>query len=246
MTTYLTVLTLVGLASWFIWERISPAFQRTGGSDRLARNVLLGIAGTLTTFVVVTPVSLAASGIGLDWREGWPFWLRLTTDLLALEFYIYWWHRANHEIPFLWRFHRVHHYDSFLDVTSALRFHPGEMILSAFARGLYVFLLGISIPAILIFDALVIISAGFHHSNVALPDRIDRSLRPLIVTPGHHRIHHIPKRQYTDSNYGTLVTVFDRFFGSWRDAPREGRYGVEGGHDRNFLSLVVDPVRDSS
>lgn len=241
MTGILTGITVVLLAAWFLWERISPAFSRTGDRARILRNVMLGVVGFGTTFLVVTPVSLGAAEFGPAWRGAWPLWLRLGTDILLLEFYIYWWHRANHEVPLLWRFHRVHHYDEFLDVTSALRFHPGEVILSALVRGAYVLALDISIPAILVFDALVIIAAGFHHSNVVLSEKTDDTIRRLIVSPHHHRIHHIPERRYTDSNYGTIFTFWDRFFGSYREADTRGSYGVEGAHDAPFPELMKDP-----
>lgn len=243
MTIILSVMALTALAGWLLWERARPAFSWPGTRTRIIRNVLLGAAGFGTTFLVVTPVSIAAAELGPAWREGWGFWSRLGTDLLLLEFFIYWWHRANHEIPLLWRFHRVHHYDEFLDVTSSLRFHPGELLLSAVVRGSFIFALDISVPAILLFDAMVVIAAGFHHSNVDLPEWADRRFRLLIVTPLHHRIHHIPEQKYTDSNYGTLTTLFDRLFGSYRNPRIDGRYGVEGARDESFPELMLDPFR---
>lgn len=243
MTATLTAVTAAALLTWLVWERRAPAFRNDQGRTRIFRNVFLGMAGFAMTLVLVTPVSLAAAEFGPGWRSEWPFWVRLASDLLLLEFFIYWWHRANHEVPFLWRFHRVHHYDHFLDVTSALRFHPGELFFSAAARGAYVLAFDISAPAILVFDSLVVISAGFHHSNVSLRERTDHRLRRLVVTPIHHRIHHIPKQHYTDSNYGTLLTVFDRLFGSFRQAETEGRYGVEEARDKPFRELMTDPFR---
>nr|WP_305888885.1 sterol desaturase family protein [Parvularcula maris] len=192
---------------------------------------------------IVTPVSLAAAEFGPAWREETPFWLRFLPDLIALEFFIYWWHRANHELPVLWRFHRVHHYDEFLDVTSALRFHPGEVALSAAVRGFFVLALDISVEAILLFDALVIISAGFHHANLQLPKAVDETMRRAVVTPRHHRVHHVPRREATDSNYGTLTTLFDRLFGSFRREETEGQYGVEGQSDKGLGALAADPFR---
>ena len=250
MTLILTGLTVLALVTWWVWERQRPAFPWGADQARIGRNFLLGLVGLGTTFLVVTPVSLGAAEIGPGWRQAWPLWLRLCTDLLLLEFFIYWWHRANHEVPFLWRFHRVHHYDEFLDVTSALRFHPGEVILSACLRGSYVLATDISVPSILLFDSLVIIAAGFHHSNVRLPQALDARLRRVVVSPHHHRIHHIPERQYTDSNYGTLFSFWDRLFGSFREAPATwasgGTYGVEGAEDQPFSALMIDPLRSPS
>jgi sterol desaturase/sphingolipid hydroxylase (fatty acid hydroxylase superfamily) len=238
----LTLLTGAGLAVWLLWERLSPAHRRPEQA-RILKNISLGMLGVLTTMAVVTPVSLAAAEWGPGWREAMPFWARLLPDLLALEFFIYWWHRANHEMPLLWRFHRVHHYDEFLDVTSALRFHPGEIISSALVRGAYVLALDISIEAVLVFDALVVVAAGFHHANLKLPRSAEDALRALLVTPRHHRVHHIPRRYATDSNYGTLTTLFDRLFGSFRHEEVHGAYGVEGERDRSFRALTTDPFR---
>ncbi len=241
MSLAVTAVTALCLGLFLVWERRRPAFSPQGGMRRILRNVGLGVGGLGTSFLVVTPISLLAAEYGLGWRSGWPMPLRLLTDLLILEVFIYWWHRALHEVPFLWRFHRVHHYDEFLDVTSSFRFHPGELVMSALVRGSLVFLLDVSVPAILLFDGLVLIAAGFHHSNAELPRSAERWLRPFIVTPGHHRIHHIPERRFTDSNYGTLLTVWDRLFGSWQERERRGRYGVEGASDRNLGRLAVDP-----
>lgn len=244
MTAILTAVTISVLTLWLVAERFRPAFQRSGGVRRIFRNIGLGVAGTLTTFLVVTPVSLAAAQVGPGWRGDWPLALRLGADLVVLELFIYWWHRALHEVSALWRFHRVHHYDTFLDVTSALRFHPGEMVISAFLRGTLIVLFDVSVLAILLFDAFVIIAAGFHHSNISLPRRIDDRLRRVIVSPRHHRIHHIPEQQYTDSNYGTLLTVWDRLFRSYQDPETVGSYGVAGHRDKPLPRLMTDPFRN--
>ncbi|MEO1656958.1 MAG: sterol desaturase family protein [Pseudomonadota bacterium] len=243
MTMVLTIVVVIALSLMLVAERWQPAFDRLGGTDRIWSNVALGVIAMGLTFAVVTPASLLATTLGPDWREGWPPLLRLASDVLLLDLYIYLWHRANHEIQFLWRFHRVHHFDSFLDVTSALRFHPGEVLLSVFVRGLFIVLLDISFVAIVLFDALVILSAGFHHSNLKLPRAFDGLLRRLIVTPDHHRVHHTDNRPDTDSNYGTIFSFWDRLFGSYREQPQPGRYGVEGEDDRSLTQLLVNPLR---
>ncbi|NRA29325.1 MAG: sterol desaturase family protein [Parvularculaceae bacterium] len=246
MTAFLTVLTISGLISWALLERGFAAFPKAGGLGRIGRNLGFGLLGLATTFIVVTPISLAATGWGPAWRTDWSPWLRLVSDLLILELFIYAWHRAMHEVPFLWRFHRSHHLDEFLDVSSALRFHPGEVILSAFLRSVVIIGADVGWTSILIFDALVILAAGFHHSNVQLPPAWDQRMRLLMVSPRHHRIHHIPERRYTDSNYGTILSVWDRLLGSFEDVDPVGRYGVEGLEDRPLPQLVADPLRAPS
>lgn len=243
MTAALTALTVLGLACFALLERANEAFPSGGDWHRVLRNLGFGILGLGTTFLVVTPVSLTASLVGPDWREAWSPLARLAGDLLILELFIYGWHRAMHEVPFLWRFHRSHHLDTFLDVSSALRFHPGEVIISALLRSAVIITADVALSSILIFDALVITAAGFHHSNLRLSPSWDRRLRWVLVTPRHHRIHHMPRRRYTDSNYGTVFSVWDRFFQSFEDPDPKGHYGVEGLDDRPLLELLNDPLR---
>ncbi|MEM7741981.1 MAG: sterol desaturase family protein [Pseudomonadota bacterium] len=239
----MTAITLTTLSVLLVVERCWPARKRAGGPDRLWRNLMLGLMGTLLTFAVVTPLSLLLSTIGPDWRSGWHPVLRVGSDILLLDLFIYAWHRANHEVPLLWRFHRVHHFDGFLDVTSALRFHPGEVLLSVCVRGTFIVTMDINAASILLFDTLVILSAAFHHSNLNLPASVDDLFRQMIVTPNHHRVHHINNRADTDSNYGTILSVWDRFFNSFRAVPQPGHYGVEGETDRPLPQLLVNPLQ---
>src|ERR1043165_7061871 len=105
-------------------------------------------------------------------------------------YWIYWWHRANHELPILWRFHEVHHRDAFLDATSALRFHFGEVVIAAVARAMVIFLLAIPLGSVLIFETLVLVAAIFHHSNARLPEALEQRLARWIITPSLHWVHH--------------------------------------------------------
>lgn len=243
MQIILTGITAAAFVLWLLWERINPAFETPSGWKRLLRNAGLGALGLAATLAIVTPVSVLASGLSLSWRSDWPLLFRVLTELIALELFIYAWHRAMHEVPQLWRFHRVHHYDEFLDVSSAIRFHPGEVTISAFLRAILIIALDISVSAILIFDSLVLIAAAFHHSNIMLSEAWDRRLRLVFVTPRHHRIHHIPKRQYTDSNYGTVLSIWDRVFSSYKDPSLDGCYGVENEKEKSLAALVVDPFK---
>src|SRR5262249_7199489 len=135
-------------------------------------------------------------------------------DLLLLDFLIYWWHRANHRVPFLWRFHEVHHLDRFLDVTSGVRFHFGEVILSALARAGVIALFAIPLSSVLSFEALLLVATGFHHSDLKLPPSLERALSWIVVTPSIHWVHHHRVRSDTDSNYSTILSLWDRLFAS--------------------------------
>jgi sterol desaturase/sphingolipid hydroxylase (fatty acid hydroxylase superfamily) len=162
---------------------------------------------------------------------------------LLLDLWIYWWHRANHELPFLWRFHEVHHLDGFLDASSALRFHFGEVFLSSLVRAGVIFLLDVPLTSVVVFETAVAVVAMFQHSNVALPARLESGLSRVIVTPSIHWIHHHAVRADTDSNYAAILSIWDRLFGS-RSATRRSldmKIGVEGRSDAPLPALVKRP-----
>ena len=237
------------LGAWFaalaFLERIAPSAPRPAGERRVGRNLALWAVSTLMNPVLTLPISMAAAGFVIWTRPELPVWAALMLDLLLLDLWTYAWHRANHEWPLLWRFHRVHHLDEFLDTTSAVRFHPGEVLISALARAPLIVLADIDLASILLFDSMMLASALFHHSNVRLPLKVEAALRMLVVTPSHHWVHHHAIRADTDSNYGALLTVWDRLLGSWSKTARTPsmRIGVEGREDRALTDLVVEPMR---
>jgi sterol desaturase/sphingolipid hydroxylase (fatty acid hydroxylase superfamily) len=180
----------------------------------------------------------------MNWRpEFWSGWFGLGLDLLLLDFWIYWWHRINHVVPFLWRFHEIHHLDEMLDTTSALRFHFGEVILSSLVRAAVIFALAMPLSSVVVFEVLVLVSALFHHSNLKLPTAFERALSFIIVTPSIHWVHHHAKRVDTDSNYSTVLSVWDHLFGSRSQTVRtvDMPIGVERVRERGFLSLILKP-----
>jgi sterol desaturase/sphingolipid hydroxylase (fatty acid hydroxylase superfamily) len=169
----------------------------------------------------------------------------LGLDLLLLDFWIYWWHRANHEIQLLWRFHSVHHLDQTLDTSSALRFHFGEVLLSACVRGLVIVVLDLPLASVLLFEAAVLASAIFHHSDARLPAGLEKALSRVIVTPSIHWVHHHALRADTDSNYGTIFSFWDPMFRSRSRTERrpDMPIGVEGMRDRSLPGLIATPLR---
>ncbi len=227
----------------------SPLLLRLGQGTRaawrrLARNLGLFGLNALLAPLIVLPITWWAGGISLGLRpaalSGWP---GLVLDILILDFWIYWWHRANHELPLLWRFHQVHHLDELLDTTSAVRFHFGEVVLSALARVPVIVLLDVSLAAVVIFEGLVLTSALFHHSDARIPPGLERMLSRLIVTPSIHWVHHHAIRADTDSNYGTIFSFWDRLFRSRSRTRRfaDMRIGVERMRDRPLLGLLAAP-----
>ncbi|MDH3474766.1 MAG: sterol desaturase family protein [Rhodospirillales bacterium] len=221
-----------------------PAGGPAGGWWRVARNLALWLANVALSPLVVLPVSYWAAGHHLGWRPVW--WSGapgLLLDVVLLDFLIYWWHRANHVVPLLWRFHEIHHLDRFLDTTTALRFHFGEVLLSALARAVVIILLDVPIASVLVFEALVLTAAIFHHSNLRLPEGFELGLARIVITPSIHWVHHHARRVDTDSNYGTIFSFWDPLFAS-RSAKRrelDMPIGVEARGERGFLPLLLRP-----
>ncbi len=241
------------VGAWFVVlaasERLAPAAPRPPNSDapRLARNLGLWGANTLMSPFITVPIGVAAASLQL-WTRPHLGWAGLVLDLLILDLWTYAWHRANHEWPLLWRFHRVHHLDRFLDTTSAVRFHPGEVLISALARAPLIILADIQILSLLTFDALVLGAALFHHSNLKLPPRLEAYLRHAVVTPSHHWVHHHVERADTNSNYATLLTVWDRIFRSWSPHRRVPDMQIGAGNEADppLAQLALAPFLPST
>ena len=251
-----TALVALSALVFALWERLRPAvaspllvrFRRASPAAwrRLGRNLGLFGLNLLLSPLLVLPLTAWADTFSLGLRPAvlagpWA----LILDLLLLDLWIYWWHRANHEIPFLWRFHAVHHYDELLDTSSAVRFHFGEVALSALARAGVIVLLDIPLTSVVLFEGLVLMTAIFHHSDARLPAALERPLSRLIVTPSIHWVHHHARRADTDSNYGTVFSFWDPLFRSRSATPRtpDMKIGVEGARDRPLLGLLAAPVR---
>ena len=240
----------VWFALLFLGERLLPAAATArgwfGDWPRLLGNAGFWVINALLSLAVVVPVSAWAAGLDLGIRPpGLGGWRGLVFDLLLLDFLIYWWHRANHTMTLLWRFHEVHHLDRFLDTTSAIRFHFGEVLLSAGARAGVIVLFAIPLSSVLAFEALVLVATLFHHSNLKLPAGLERALSWIVVTPSIHWVHHHAIWRDTNSNYSTVLSVWDRLFGS-RSAMRRKRdmpIGTPGLGEKPWLGLVASPFR---
>jgi sterol desaturase/sphingolipid hydroxylase (fatty acid hydroxylase superfamily) len=177
-----------------------------------------------------------------------PPWLHWLAAIVLLDCWQYWWHRFNHRIPLLWRFHAVHHADAELDASSGVRFHTVEITLSFLARLLVLPLLGITIPQLLVYEALALPVILFHHSNLRIPATVDRSLRWLIVTPWMHYVHHSRFQPETDSNYSSFLSIWDRLFRSFRlrAKPQEIELGLDHwsrSESRKLPGMLAAPFR---
>jgi len=170
-----------------------------------------------------------ANGIGLfNWIDA-PIWLAVIVSFVALDFAVWLMHLVAHKWPLLWRVHRMHHADPDIDVSTAIRFHPMEIVLSMGWKAVVVVLLGAPAMAVLVFEMVLNGGAMFNHANMRLPLGLDRLLRWLIVTPDMHRIHHSIHRTEADSNYGFNLSIWDRAFRTYTVDPSDGHDGMDIG-----------------
>jgi sterol desaturase/sphingolipid hydroxylase (fatty acid hydroxylase superfamily) len=220
---YPTLIATVGLILLLGLENWAPAASGRHHRFRHAvRNLMLGLLNTAASALLAAPLiaglSLWAesSGFGLLRLVQLPPTTATVAAILLFDGWMYLWHRANHEISFLWRFHRVHHSDPEMDATTATRFHTGEILISSALRLAVIPLLGITVGQLLVYEMLLLPVILFHHSNVRFPERTDALLRLVIVTPAIHRIHHSRLRSETDSNYSSVFSFWDRIAGTFR------------------------------
>ncbi len=230
---------LIVLAALLTWETVHPFFRALEGKERVRhgfRNILLSVLNTLVTTLVFVSLWWSAAAWSASHQFGLLHWLTLPTwmewlaAVLLLDVWTYFWHRINHRIPFLWRFHRVHHSDPHMDVTTASRFHAGEIILSSILRVPLIILLGVSVGQLALYEILMFGVVQFHHANISVSAKWDRVLRWFIVTPYMHKVHHSRWQPETDSNYSSLLSVWDRIFRSFRmtETPESIRLGLGG------------------
>jgi sterol desaturase/sphingolipid hydroxylase (fatty acid hydroxylase superfamily) len=180
---------------------------------RIVRNLSAGavslvIANLLQPLLLLPAVAWAQrEKMGLLHHVPWPRWAELLAMVVLLDYTLWWWHWANHRVPFLWRFHLVHHVDRDLDTSTALRFHFGELALSIPFRVLQVAVIGVDVRGLWLWQTILFASLLFHHSNVRLPLRLERLLVRLIVTPRMHGIHHSDVAEQTNSNWSSLLSA---------------------------------------
>jgi sterol desaturase/sphingolipid hydroxylase (fatty acid hydroxylase superfamily) len=190
---------------------------------------LRGLAVLVPLLAIGAALDAQAQGWGLFNLLDWPGWLELVLAVLILDLAIWAQHLVTHKVSFLWRFHRVHHADRDMDVTTGFRFHPVEILASMGLKIGLVYLLGPSALAVLVFEILLSGTALFNHSNLALPGALDRVLRSVLVTPDMHRVHHSVHREEHDSNYGFALSVWDRLFGTYVPEPKAGHQDMTVG-----------------
>jgi len=239
----------------FLLEDLIPHYQdRTARLRHAFPHVLTALLNGLLTRFILAGATLQITTWAAAHSFGIRHMLRLSpvADTVVLfilfDIWMYFWHKANHQIDFLWLFHRAHHSDTQMDTTTALRFHPGELVLSTLIRLPVLVVLGMTFGQLILFETILNLSTLFHHSNLSLPRSWDRSLSLLIVTPDMHRVHHSIERKETNSNYTSLLSVWDRLFEtfSMRDDTHTITLGLtEFREDRwqRFWGFLITPAQ---
>jgi len=231
-------------AALFAAERLRAAAPAPLNVPRLVRNSALWGMLILLSPAIVLPLTAMAAEHPL-WRRPEGGVPGLLVDIVVLDLCTYWLHRAYHEFGFMRRFHSVHHLDQHLDTTSAVRFHPGELALSALIRMAPIVLLAIPFAHVVVFETVLLAASLFHHSNLRLPQSAERALSRVVVTPSIHWVHHHAVPEDTNSNYAALFSVWDPVFGTRSRTVRtaEMRIGLAGVADKSLPGLLLAPFR---
>ena len=216
-----------------VWEMLAP--RRPWSVGRWARwphNLGIVVIDALTVRILIPTAAVGAAlfaagnGWGLFHVAGLRLSLASLLGFLALDLVIYAQHVAFHKVPLLWRLHRMHHADVDIDVTTGLRFHPIEILISMLIKIGVVIALGIPPVAVFVFEAVLNATSMFNHANISMPSWLDRALRLVVVTPDMHRVHHSIAAKETDSNFGFNLPWWDRLFHTYRAAPQAGHDGM--------------------
>ncbi|HEY4343975.1 MAG TPA: sterol desaturase family protein [Parvibaculum sp.] len=224
---------LAGFAGVFavmaLWEMAAPRRVLARGRRRWLANLSLSATGALLLRLALPALAVGTAIWAQDAHIG--FFNRLEVppipatllSIVALDLLIYGQHVAFHKVGIFWRLHKVHHADPDIDVTTGVRFHPLEILVSMIVKMAAVAALGVPPVAVLLFEVLLNGTSMFNHGNIRLSETADRALRRFIVTPDMHRVHHSVERDEHDSNFGFNLSLWDRLFGTYRAAPRDGQ-----------------------
>ena len=234
LTFFLSILIILIMA-----EILLPKKKRIHNrKDRWITNGLITLINTASVNIVHIAIPLIAIVAAVDVSNGkmglfniinFPIWIEIILTVIILDFIIWGQHLLSHKIPFVWRFHRMHHTDRDLDVTTAVRFHPFEIIFSMFIKITSIYILGASAIAVIIFEIMLNGMAMFNHANLRIPFRIENILRKFIVTPDLHRIHHSIYIDEHNKNFGFSLSIWDKIFKCYLDQPRDGHKDMKLG-----------------
>ena len=253
MDAKVLIVQVVALGACLWMESLVPLFMdRQGRMLHAVRNIAIGLVNGLVLTLGFSGLVISAAQwgnihqLGLVYRLDLPPDAKRLAGFLAFDLWMYLWHRGNHTIPLLWRFHKVHHTDSALDCSSAVRFHLGEMLLSTALRLAVIPLLVIPLKDLVLYELILEPVIILHHSNIALPERWDRIMRLLVVSPNMHRVHHSNIPTETNSNYASIFSFWDRLCGTYvkRNVPSI-RFGLKEFQDprwQTFRGMLLTPA----
>lgn len=239
--------------SWLVFlfslERFSkkffvPSKINDDGIIRWYKNFIFGFINRFLLPFATLPIAIFATQHLLIYRSGFfTGFSGLCVDILILDFISYLFHILSHKVPFLWRFHEIHHLDPAFDTTTGLRIHFGELFFADIFRAIPIIILGISLKAVVIFELILIIEGLFHHSNIVIPEKVTRFLNLFTVTPDMHVVHHHAYQLDTDSNYGFIFNVWDKLFKTMNTNTRteKWRIGLEYSRDISVFELLISP-----
>jgi len=246
---------IVLFAVMALWETQRPRRAPTEPRNRhwLTNLSLLTVDALLVRLLLgagayATALYAQQHGWGLFNLTAWPMWMEFLLAWLLLDFALYLQHVISHALPVFWRLHRVHHSDLDFDLSTGVRFHPVEIVISMLYKMAAVAALGAPPWAVLMFEMILNVASVFNHGNVHIPEKMDRWLRRVIVTPDMHRVHHSSVVNETNSNFGFSISLWDRLCGTYRAQPALGQPGFEIGLKEyrarlGFLDLLLLPLR---
>ncbi len=242
-SSVISLIPLIAFLTLFILQALAPRRELAkSGWRRIQHNFFLFLANTVCMRLLV-PLSLvgvanwvASENLGLLNLFEIPLSISVLVCVVLLDFAIYWQHVATHKFPILWRFHKVHHADTDMDVTTAIRFHPLELLLSLGYKVILVVMIGVPVLAVIVFELLLFVSPAFNHSNLRLPTWLDASLRLVIATPDVHRAHHSIIVAEQNTNYGFFIIWWDKLFDTYTANPKNAHesmpIGLENSTDQ--------------
>jgi sterol desaturase/sphingolipid hydroxylase (fatty acid hydroxylase superfamily) len=239
-----------------LWEALAPRRTLRVGRRRWSANLALALLNTVTLRIAVPLGTYGAAelavnrGWGLFNLTHWPLPVEFVAAVMLMDLVVYLQHRLFHVVPFLWRFHKVHHADNDFDVTTGLRFHTVSMVLSMGVKMCAAVLLGASPLAVLVSETALNLTAMFNHANIRLPLALDQVLRWFVVTPDMHRVHHSIEIPEMNKNFGFNFPWWDRVLGTYRDQPAAGHQAMTNGlreyqadSDQSLFWMIALPFR---
>jgi sterol desaturase/sphingolipid hydroxylase (fatty acid hydroxylase superfamily) len=248
---------LVVLAAMLFFERLAP-FAKS--EQKKSRRVFLHLGLSLMNGVILYLVLARPTYVAVLYTQQHPWGLahllglsggvEILASVIAFDLWDYWMHLANHKIGFLWRFHKAHHSDMEVDVTTASRFHTGELLLSGGPKCLMILVWGPSLWGLVVFEALLTMASQFHHSNLNIPLSIQDGIEKIIVTPRMHRCHHALHPNCFNTNFSTILSVWDRLFQThhWGREIRElspiGVFKPRGPVTMDLRAILLTPIKE--